>query len=471
MKGLFILGLIFTTATVFAGNEKGNGGDICENRIIEIRNDIKQWIQNGGSKNLNLPAGLTLDEYNAGMISAINKTKISCTTKVLPLGIVEKTCLNSSQDAEKSAIMRCNFLRFLNTDDSNQYRLVYHEFAGIAGFETNEGDEESKYSTSNQITGYLENQLVKKLVVSKRIKADGSMKEIDFDEVLKFDNGHILRLDEITKRLEFYENNKTEVKRSLENHEEQIVQQLLSLKNQYAVLGSESTDHLSKTSYSSVQKIIDSKITMIRNFVAGTTSDLELKDYERRTIELFLTKKIQWERKLIAVESDPDLLLVVRKAEDSDIRKFDEHNSINFLYDLGCTSDRINEIFRYHGDYNYFLTKLSRQSFLNTDFGYLIQLPDSCLKSGGWGGSEFNFSLPFANINQVKLLLGFKDHGPVAMECTRGANIKLRYNSKIRKLDVQYTKEVWGSVFDKNIQYQYPSAADVLQVLKNGEVL
>jgi hypothetical protein len=42
--------------------------------------------------------------------------------------------------------------------------LVHHEYAGLAGFEVNSG-EDSIYPISNQIAGYLEDHVVKKLVV------------------------------------------------------------------------------------------------------------------------------------------------------------------------------------------------------------------------------------------------------------------------------------------------------------------
>jgi hypothetical protein len=62
------------------------------------------------------------------------------------------------------------------TDQSDQYVLIHHEYAGLAGFEVNDG-ESSQYEISNQISGYLEDQIVKKLVVKPRPGAGPSPKD------------------------------------------------------------------------------------------------------------------------------------------------------------------------------------------------------------------------------------------------------------------------------------------------------
>jgi hypothetical protein len=45
------------------GQGVGNGGDICEKRIQNIRDDIGSWIQKGGPEGLDLRAPLTVSEY------------------------------------------------------------------------------------------------------------------------------------------------------------------------------------------------------------------------------------------------------------------------------------------------------------------------------------------------------------------------------------------------------------------------
>jgi hypothetical protein len=144
-------------------NGVGNGGDICENRFTSVRNDIHSWILLGGSAGLSLPQGISFAEYNQSMLANIASAKVSCTDQKLTIGQAEKTCINYSSAGEQILIV-CNTNRFMNTSENDQYILVHHEYAGLSGFEVNAG-ESSDYRISNQISGYLENAIVKKLVV------------------------------------------------------------------------------------------------------------------------------------------------------------------------------------------------------------------------------------------------------------------------------------------------------------------
>ena len=78
------------------GYEVRNGGDPCEMRIQEIRDDIKSWIVKGGSKGLEFPGGMTVSEYNTKMLKEIGSAKISCTDETLEYGETEKTCTNKN---------------------------------------------------------------------------------------------------------------------------------------------------------------------------------------------------------------------------------------------------------------------------------------------------------------------------------------------------------------------------------------
>lgn len=167
---LLITGILIFANNCFArvGSEAGNGGDMCEDRIESIRSDIKKWIQAGGSAGLSLPSGVSLKNYNEAMLNAIGKATISCTDDKIELGNSEKTCRNFVNSAGVPQI-QCNLPRFTDNSESDQYVLVHHEYAGLAGFEVNSG-EESHYEISNQIADYLEDQTVKKLSV-KRVQA------------------------------------------------------------------------------------------------------------------------------------------------------------------------------------------------------------------------------------------------------------------------------------------------------------
>lgn len=148
------------------GYDHGNGGDMCERRFKDVRDDIASWIAKGGASDLQLPSQVSLPQYAQSMLEKIKIGKVSCTRNKLLVGKAEKTCKNYS-DKDGSSRIVCNRKLFLETKDSEQYILVHHEYAGLAGFEVNSG-EESDYVISNQITGYLENKIVKKLAVKPR---------------------------------------------------------------------------------------------------------------------------------------------------------------------------------------------------------------------------------------------------------------------------------------------------------------
>lgn len=145
------------------GYDHGNGGDICEKRFQEVSEDLKSWILKGGAENLKLPAEISYEAYLQGMLGKIETTKVSCVDEEVFIGEAEKTCVNFTE-ANGDLRIECNRKRFTSTPDADQYVLVHHEYAGLAGFEKNTG-EASDYEISEQLSGYLENEIVKKLVV------------------------------------------------------------------------------------------------------------------------------------------------------------------------------------------------------------------------------------------------------------------------------------------------------------------
>jgi hypothetical protein len=153
------------SATVFArmGTEGGNGGDICEDRIKVLRDDLSSWIRKGGATGLSLPKNVSNAQYVQAMSNRIANAQISCTSSRVEVAGSEKTCMNYV-DAKGAYQILCNASRFLDTKDSDQYILIHHEYAGLAGLEVNQGPE-SHYEISNQISGYLVDQVVKRLAV------------------------------------------------------------------------------------------------------------------------------------------------------------------------------------------------------------------------------------------------------------------------------------------------------------------
>jgi hypothetical protein len=59
----------------------------------------------------------------------------------------------------------------MKTSEAGQYRLIHHEYAGLARIEKNYGSA-SDYEFSNQITNYLEHQTVLKLALKTRSRQE-----------------------------------------------------------------------------------------------------------------------------------------------------------------------------------------------------------------------------------------------------------------------------------------------------------
>ncbi|MFL5813526.1 MAG: hypothetical protein ACJ763_08105 [Bdellovibrionia bacterium] len=170
LYGLTLAALI-GPLNAYSVSGSGNGGDICEDRIKTIRDDIASWIDKGGPAKLSLPSNISLERYNAGMLTEIARAKVSCTNDKVTVESVEKTCKNIIDPKLGSQIV-CNRNQLMNdTSDSDQYVLIHHEYAGLAGLEKSDGGD-SIYPISNQISGYLENEVVKKLVVSQQELVD-----------------------------------------------------------------------------------------------------------------------------------------------------------------------------------------------------------------------------------------------------------------------------------------------------------
>lgn len=158
---------LFSQNNLSLGQDRG-GGDPCENQIKVIRSDLSVWIQNGGPKELHLPDGISVDKYSTQMLQKIEKAKVRCIgrgDKDFPVEVygTPKVCKFEVESNQDSTIT-CDRSAFLALDESKQYVLVHHEYAGLAGVEVPLKDD-SQYEVSNQITSFLENKIVKRLVV------------------------------------------------------------------------------------------------------------------------------------------------------------------------------------------------------------------------------------------------------------------------------------------------------------------
>lgn len=188
---MLILAMSITQFALAVGNEGGGGGDLCEDRIQVIRDDIKGWIEKGGPrKGLKLPKGVSIDQYSKAMIEHINVTKIRCVKpgdKGYPILVKDapKVCQFTFVDERFPTFIKevitCDYNIFLNKklmSESDQYVLIHHEFAGLAGIESPD-ESISTYSISNQISGYLESQVVQKLVIKNPESKHNNYEERD----------------------------------------------------------------------------------------------------------------------------------------------------------------------------------------------------------------------------------------------------------------------------------------------------
>jgi hypothetical protein len=159
--------LSFSGSFAVAAHDQGGGGDLCEDRIKIVRDDIAKWIHDGGPEALVLPAGITLKEYSSSMLSQIDVAQIRCVGAgdvgyPVNVGQTPKACrFDRSPDLSQ---ITCDYAKFSLISESDQYVLIHHELAGLAGIEIPKGPD-SNYDVSNQISGYLQDTTVKKLVV------------------------------------------------------------------------------------------------------------------------------------------------------------------------------------------------------------------------------------------------------------------------------------------------------------------
>jgi len=168
----------FNSIEIYSSNEGRGGGDLCEDKIKIIRDDIKGWILRDGSRYLKLPENITYKQYFETMLSRITKTKISCVykgDKGHPVEIygTPKICVFS----KKNSSITCDAKKFNSLSQEEQFILVHHEYAGLSGVEP-PNKEDSNYIVSNQISDYLTSKVVKRLAVKEVKSADDEISEL-----------------------------------------------------------------------------------------------------------------------------------------------------------------------------------------------------------------------------------------------------------------------------------------------------
>lgn len=161
--------MTLASVCAFAGTQDRGGGDICEDRVKSIRDDIQKWILNDGPAGLKLPDELSKETYALKILLEASRLKIRCVREgdqgyPVMIGKSPKTCIFDRRDEE--SVVTCDIEKFKATSESDQYVLIHHELAGLAKLERPDG-EKSTYGISNQISSFLESRVVKVLAVKK----------------------------------------------------------------------------------------------------------------------------------------------------------------------------------------------------------------------------------------------------------------------------------------------------------------
>ncbi len=158
------------------------GGDNCEPRIQEIRDDIALWIQRGRHSQLR-DMTVSPETYAERMQQFLKVTKesdgrlrpettIACQHHPIEVQGEEKVCrFDLLPQGPKITCYAEAFMNKSLMDEDEQYRLIYHEYAGLAQLEPPFGSQ-STYPHSKQISAFLKVQLVKRLAIRSDSKVD-----------------------------------------------------------------------------------------------------------------------------------------------------------------------------------------------------------------------------------------------------------------------------------------------------------
>lgn len=187
---------LLTVLPIFAmaGGASPGGGQKCEARIQEIRENIKQWIAVGRHENLEYKGNFNAQDYSQRMNeylattvqpdgSVVPVTDIECSKDPIKVYEHDKDCkFERLANGPKITCFKDAFMDKSKMSDDEQYWLIHHEFASLADLEPPSGPN-SNYIFSNQITGKLQDELVRKLPISREIKND--YKSCVIDEKMK----------------------------------------------------------------------------------------------------------------------------------------------------------------------------------------------------------------------------------------------------------------------------------------------
>jgi hypothetical protein len=162
LSGAFIfliLAPFMMSSQVFAGEGSSvrGGGDPCESRFKIVRDDINLWIHQGGAGTLDLPLGLSADQYAHAMLDKLGSASVKCVgpgDSGYPVTIQGTPKVCRFDIGPKGGQITCDYEKFLSANNTEKYVLVHHEYAGLAGIEVAD-QADSQYGISNQIAQFI----------------------------------------------------------------------------------------------------------------------------------------------------------------------------------------------------------------------------------------------------------------------------------------------------------------------------
>lgn len=174
------------------GSDRG-GGSSFEERVNQIRADLLIWIDDGGADDFTFGPGENASLYVSSMRPLLQEHAVSVEfvtdaiqaqairdhnlEKIVQINehYKECRCFFSKKEQKNKILCRSDVFPKDSTPAGNpdfvgetkQYRLIHHEFAGLAGMEHNVGAD-SDYHLSDQITASLWPEVHEKLHVRGR---------------------------------------------------------------------------------------------------------------------------------------------------------------------------------------------------------------------------------------------------------------------------------------------------------------
>jgi hypothetical protein len=149
---LAVAGMMFLSGAsqhAYGQAEKtGNGGEGYEAEFSGFKSEIMVWVNKTELKDL------SLDAINGeALIKTLNSqiVHVSFVDQDLMVGTKKRTCKNYPEQS----LIECQKSAWSNETTQTKYTLVFHELLGLAGAETNIG-EESDYKISGQIRDFIQ---------------------------------------------------------------------------------------------------------------------------------------------------------------------------------------------------------------------------------------------------------------------------------------------------------------------------